>query len=265
MNYEDLLAGAKAIEKEMTERLKAEQRKSIQKSMEAGDVKSWLRDLELLSQASEAHRDALATLREMVEAFDTREYIESGDFTRQLIEACEDADLDIKGEFPTYEIFPYRLRVDAENQDLYVDRKKMQCLRPKSFASGLKTSREKLMRVSFNAAAFAAELANAYDIALACQASGKTYVKDADCYLSSLYSYMAPMSRLRREYDKQSYAFDLARLYISDIDEIKGGRKFQFGPARNNNKAIRILDGDGGERFLTTIRFYHDDTEGNDA
>jgi hypothetical protein len=258
MNYEELFAAAKAVEKEMTERMKTEQRlaKGVQKSMEAGDLKSWMRDLLLLRQASDEYRDALSRMWGLAEGFDGKAYMESGDFAKQLLEACEEAELDVKGEFPVYEIFPYRVRVDAENQDVYVDRKKVQCLRPRGFARDLKAGRDKLMKVSFNAAAFAAELAAAYDTALLCQAKGKPYAKDGDCYLTSLYQYLAPMSRLRREYDKQSYAFDLARLYISGLEETKDGRRFQFGPSRNNSKAIRILDNDGIEQFLATVRFY---------
>ena len=64
------------------------------------------------------------------------------------------------------------------------------------------------------------------------------------------------MSRFRKDYDQQSFAFDLSRLYASGIDETKNGRKFQFGPSRLNNKAIRILDQNGQEVFLATIRFF---------
>jgi hypothetical protein len=64
------------------------------------------------------------------------------------------------------------------------------------------------------------------------------------------------MSRFRKDYDMQSYAFDLARLYTADSDEAGDGRRFQFGPSRNNNKAIRIIDAAGNEQFLVTIRFF---------
>jgi hypothetical protein len=64
MNYEDLLTSAKAIEKEMTDRMKAQQKlaKSIQKSMEAGDLKSWLRDLPLLAQAGDEYARSLSRM-----------------------------------------------------------------------------------------------------------------------------------------------------------------------------------------------------------
>ena len=64
------------------------------------------------------------------------------------------------------------------------------------------------------------------------------------------------MRRFRREYDVQAYALDLARLYTAKSNEAGDGRRFQFGPSRNNIKAIRIVDASGNEQFLATIRFY---------
>ncbi|HKM05487.1 MAG TPA: hypothetical protein VJ869_00735, partial [Sphaerochaeta sp.] len=69
--------------------------------------------------------------------------------------------------------------------------------------------------------------------------------------------YMVPMSRFRKDYDLQSFAFDIARLYHEGSSvEIKGGRKIQWGTSRDGKKAIRILDRNGREEFLATIRFF---------
>lgn len=70
---------------------------------------------------------------------------------------------------------------------------------------------------------------------------------------------MVPMSRSKREYDEQSFAYDLARLYslyCEGHQETKDGRKFRFEPSRENGKALRILDQNGKERYLTTICFF---------
>ena len=109
------------------------------------------------------------------------------------------------------------------------------------------------MKASFNAQAFVNELADAYDLAVL----KLKKAPDADIYLTSLYKFLAPMGRFRKEYDQQSFAFDIARLYASDVETTKNGRCFQFGPSRNNNKALRILDSEGHEQFLATIRFYN--------
>jgi len=125
-------------------------------------------------------------------------------------------------------------------------------MRPQYIIKMVKASQDKLMKASFNALSFANELADAYDLALL----KKKKAEDADFYLLDLYRFLAPMGRFRKDYDKQSFAFDLARLYASGLEEIKDGRKFQFGPSRNENKAIRILDKNGNEQYLATIRFY---------
>jgi len=62
-------------------------------------------------------------------------------------------------------------------------------------------------------------------------------------------------SELASAYDL-AFAFDLARLYCSEVDSTDDGRKFQFGPSRNIGKCVRILDKDGVEQYLATIRFY---------
>lgn len=149
-------------------------------------------------------------------------------------------------------MFPYRVKLDTENQDIYLDRKKVQCLHPRVFVDMVRKGQEKLNKAPFNALVFASELSEAYDLALL----KLKKQPEADIYLTSLYKFLAPMSRFRKDYDQQSFAFDLARLYISDVEETKNGRKFQFGPSRVGGKAIRILDRDGKEQFLATIRFY---------
>ncbi|MBT9138788.1 MAG: hypothetical protein DDT31_01364 [Syntrophomonadaceae bacterium] len=77
-----------------------------------------------------------------------------------------------------------------------------------------------------------------------------------DIYLKNLYTLLTPMRRFRRDYDQQSFAFDLARLYASEVRSVEDGRQFQFGPSRKINKSIRILDQNGREQYLATIRFF---------
>ncbi|MCI9665624.1 MAG: hypothetical protein HFI46_17605 [Lachnospiraceae bacterium] len=50
--------------------------------------------------------------------------------------------------------------------------------------------------------------------------------------------------------------------YQSPAEEAaKDGRKFQFGPSRNIGRAIRILDKEGNEQYLATIRFFESEEE----
>jgi hypothetical protein len=235
----------------------------LSKNAEKGELKNVYKDL-AQAKASISELEALiASYTGLVNGFDAREYMESGEFAQQMMAYCEKLAVDVKGEHPVYEIFPYKVRIDSDNQELYIDRKKSQCLRPKYFVDSIKQSQDKLHKATFNANAFLNELAEAYDLALLKKEdSGKTGQRakggkrEADVFLKDLYSMVVPMQRFRKEYDAQSYAFDLTRLYHSDINTTKDGRAFEFGTSRNASKLIRIIDKDGKEQFLGTIRFY---------
>ncbi|MDD2960226.1 MAG: hypothetical protein PHR92_17230 [Lachnospiraceae bacterium] len=254
MNYEELYENYQALEKILKDKTALIQRlqKSISREMESGDLKSFDKDVELLKAASEEQMRLQGELQILVAGFDRKAYFEEGDFAGQMLEYCSENEVDVKGEFPVYEMFPYRIRLDVENQDIYMDRKKVQCMRPSGLVNKIKAGQDRLLKASFNASAFLNELAEAYDLLIL--KAGKQ--QGTDLYLSRLYRILTPMSRYRRDYDQQSYAFDLARLYSSEAEETKDGRRFQFGPSRNINQAIRILDRDGQEQYLATIRFF---------
>ncbi|MCC8081601.1 MAG: hypothetical protein LIO80_06295 [Lachnospiraceae bacterium] len=259
MNYEDLYQSLLPDEKSVKDSVAVLQKlsKNIAKETESGDLKYLSRDLDSLAQTAAALSDTIERLRTNVDAFDSRAYFESGDFAAQMLDICREMELDVQGEFPVYEMFPYRIRLDVENQDIYMDKKRIQCMRPSSFMNTVKTGQDKLQKAHFNAQSFSGELAEAYDLAILKQ----NRQRGSDMYLTTLYKLMAPMSRFRKDYNLQSFSFDIARLYaefINGMNETKSGRRFDFGPTRYNRKAIRILDANGKEQFLATIRFMND-------
>lgn len=254
MNYEDLYQTLQPQESSLKSTLAALQKlfKAVGRESAGGDIKSLARDLNDMAGHAASLSAVLESMRENVEGFDTKAYFESGDFAAQMLDICQEKGVDVRGNSPVYEMFPYKVKLDMENQDLYLDRKKVPCVRPQSFVETVRAGQEKLNKAPFNASAFASELGDAYDLAIL----KLKREPGADIYLTSLYKLLAPMSRFRKDYDQQSFAFDLARLYISGIDETKNGRRFQFGPSRESNKSIRILDHQGKEQHLSTIRYF---------
>lgn len=254
MTYETLYQELAALEKELNEALKLAQKniKAVEKGTAVGELKAIRSGIASLEQLAEKQKESVAKLQQALNSFDNREYFMSGDFAAQLLEECENRSINVKGNAPVFEMFPYRVRIDMEAQEVWLDRKKMIGTRPSALAETIRTSREKLMSASFNAEVFADELADAYDIAR--MKEGKN--AGADIYLSSIYKILVPMGRFRKEYGAQEFAFDLARLYSAHPDASRKGRRFAFGPSRVGSKAIRVLDTEGREVFLTTICFY---------
>ena len=257
MNYETLYEALKPQEKSLKDNIASLQKlfKAAGRETESGDLKSLSRDIKSMSEAAKAISSILSDIETSVDGFDAKTYFENGDFAEQMLDVCREKGVDVRGDFPVYEMFPYRVRLDAENQDVYLDRKKVQCMRPQSLIDIVKTGQEKLNKASFNPQLFLGELSEAYNIALL----KKNKNPGSDILLANLYKFLAPMSRFRKDYDQHSFAYDLARLYNSDIRETKNGRCCQFGPSRNSSeKSYRILDKYGNEQFLATICFYEE-------
>ena len=255
MNYERLYDEMQPVEKKMKECSAAAAKfyKSMLKDVENGDLKDLSKALSAYKESIENQKAVAGRIEEILAGFDCREYFSSGDFAEQMLAECEKMGVDARGTAPVFEMFPFRIRMDMENQDLYLNRKKVSCMFPKAFVESIKTAKEKMEKEKFNAEQFAQELGEAYDVALLKTSRGM----GTDVKLSVLYKLMTPLSRQRKEYDQQSFAYDIARLYESDLqgEVLKDGRMFQFGPSRENPAAIRILDKEGREQFFTTISF----------
>lgn len=255
MDYEVLLSEYQVLEKALKDKNSqlVKLQKALSKEMVQGDLTGFTKDIQTIETVSTEVNKIVQQMQTLIESFDTTAYFEQGHFAQQMLNICEDSGVDIVGDFPIYEVFPYKVRFDVENLDIYIDGKRISCIRPLAFVDKVRIGKEKLMKASFNAGRFVEELASAYDMALVHQKKHS----ETDLYLQTIYKYLTPMSRSRKEYDKQSFAFDIARLYWENDIVLKDGRRFQFGPSRNNNKAIRILDSQGQERHLATIRFFN--------
>ncbi|MDR3364279.1 MAG: hypothetical protein LBS91_04945 [Clostridiales Family XIII bacterium] len=260
MDFESVFQSNRTVANILKDQFAAQQKllKRVGKSMEIGDMRAALRDLAALDALSSETKDSLSILSAGVQGVNVADFLESGDFAKQLVSFCGEKGIDIAGEGTSYEVFPYRLKIDPQNEEVLVNGRKSPGIRPLAMAERLEAGRAKLLSENFNAENFATELAAAYDFAIIANAKGKTPVPDADIYLATIYKIMTPMRRFRKDYDMQSYAFDIARLFDSEEKNAKDGRKCQFGPSRNNNKAIRVLDKFGNEHFLALVRFYNE-------
>ena len=260
MNYEELYTEYLLKEKELRSQINDQQKcyKRLVKEMETGDIKNAVKNMSALLESTRLLNQTGNDALNLAQGFDMNLYLSDGDFAEQMLLYCGQLGVDVVGENNNYEMFPYKVKIDGENTEILLDRKKVPYLRPQSLVKFIKTQIDKIMNASFNPAAFVNELADAYDIFLTVQSRKKNReaARDADVYLTDLYKQLTPMKRFRKDYDMQSFAFDIARLYSSDTVKTDDGRSFQFGPSRKNDKAIRVLDKNSQEQFLATVRFF---------
>ena len=257
MDYEQYLSDAQAYTKELNEKTNVQTKtvKKIGKCIADGDITSLPKLFAALREATGEREIALGRLETLTASFDGYGYMAGGDFTAQMIECCAQSGVDVQGDFPVYEMFPCRVTVNPETQDVTVDRKRLSCLRPSKLINDIKTELDRLSKVNFNTQLFAKELAAAYDLAIIRVSRKKHCADNAPVYALDLYDLLTPMKRYKKDYTKHNFAYDLARLYSEDATALDDGRILRFDTARDMKKAIRILDRYGSEQFITTIRF----------
>ena len=227
--------------------------KAIAKDMKSGDVKSARKDIASFSQSAKDLEAAIGNMESCLSSFDAASYFNEGGYAYDLLTSCKEKGINAIGEFPTYEMFPYKVKIDAENQDVYINKKKVQSMDPDYFTSMIADSQAKLDKAAFNQDAFANELEIAYETYIA---TNKNIVKGTAVSLLSLYKTMVPMARFRKDYDINAFSYDIARLYNKRNEaSLKSGHVFEFGPGRKNDKTIRILDENGNEHLFSTISF----------
>lgn len=258
LDYEQYFTDAQTYAKGLKEKTDAQMKavKKIQKCITNGDVNALPKLFTTVRDVSSGLDEALEQLETQTLSFDGREYMSNGDFSGQMVECCKQLGVDVQGSFPTYEMFPCRVTINPEAQDVTVDKKHIACLRPQKLVGDIKKELDRLSKAQFNAALFAKELSTAYDLAILKASRKKACAADAPQYAADLYDILTPMKRYKKDYPKNAFAYDLARLYAEGGTTLDDGRTLRFDTARDVKKAIRILDRYGTEQFITTIRFY---------
>ena len=259
MNYETYYAECLEKQKAANDAIKlvTKLQKAVVKETATGDVKAASRDSQALCEAFENAIAAMKAQQECVASFNAVEYISSGDFADHLVQAVKEAGVDIAGDYPNYDVFPFRLRVEAETGDLYLNRKKFPAIRPQYIAQKLSDDIQKVKKSSgsFNAQAFANEVEAAYDTVIA---KTEKLVAGSNVELKIVYAAMVP-PRFKAYYDMQAFTYDIAKLYNSNMEEgivTKSGKCLRFGPIKNEKNNLRILDANDREQWFGTITFY---------
>lgn len=251
MNYKDFIEKSVDTGKLVKDKIKQldKLQKSFQKNSDKGDVKSLLKDSESLKEAASSLVSVVGVLDEIVSSFDYESYFNCGQFAEETVNTCRETGIDVSGAYPVFEMFPFKIRFDESNSDLYVDRKKLASFSPVFIAQTIKAAQEKLNKVPFDASKFANEIFNVYKTYLI-----KKSLKEGTAVgLKNLYKELVPMARFKKEYDEQAFAFDVARLYMK-LDEVNSLNDFKIklGTERKGSE-IRILDANGKEQLLSSI------------
>ncbi len=261
-DYKTLLSSLNPLLKGISDTLTSagKTEKKIQKDVDSGNLTDARKDLAVIQASIEQLQAKANAIQAEIDSFDTQAYFVSSEFEQQLLSACTDKGINIIGEKGVYEMFPYKIRIIGDEEhaaEVYMNRKKIPSYYPEYVADTIYKGIAKLNKAAFNTASFMEELAVAYEVT--CLRTGARIGSTQS--LTKVYRNLAPMSRARKDYDMQAFAFDLSRLYEAGTEAwCTKTDTYDFGTSRDGKSGIRVLSRTGVESFISTIRLLQKDS-----
>lgn len=234
----------------------------LEKALRDGDLEQAVRVTGWLEATLEKQRETLTYLKNKLPTYDVTGYLQEA-FAGEFIAACQAQELKITGDFPSYEVFPFRVRVYPEKGTVEVNERLVHFLRPRALAAYLKSQKNKLYKEKFNPVKFLDALAAIYDTILAVRQAGYgvEIQKDLDIPLLDVYERLTPLPAQRRQYPLNMFAFDLHRLYVANAFTASDGRQLVLGAVRPRRRALVVYNAQERDFRYGSLRFIRKDEE----
>lgn len=228
----------------------------LEKALQQGNLEQAERAAGWLEAALGKQQEILARLKEKLPAFDVTAYLREN-FEAEFFTACRSQDLKVSGTFPTYEVFPFRVRVQPEKRWVEVNDRVVRFLRPTVLAAYLKEQKNRLYRENFNPVRFLDALAAGYDTILAVRQAthGVKIQPGLEVSLLDVYDRLTLLPAQRRQYPLNMFAFDLHRLFVADSFTASDGRRLVLGGGRRRGRVLLVYDAQGLEHHFSNLRF----------
>lgn len=186
-------------------------------------------------------------------------HLKSEAYVRELEDALKAANIPLQGQFPQYEFPPFKLMlsIDMCEARLSLGRKqeKTTIMQAKELSKWVALRYQKIIGKKFDANRFMKELLAAYKYANRSAYREKDVLWGRAVSLDTIYELLTMRRSGRQEYPKQLYAYDLGCLK-EQFDMVIDDYKFELGFARNQSKAVLIVDSHGRESRVSSLTVY---------
>jgi len=232
-------------------------------ALKRGDLDEALKVLGRLEAALQREVQAAAALRERIAGYALESYLQTS-FHGAFVKACAKHGLVVQGSFPRYEVFPFRIRVLADDRSIEVNERKVRIFRPEALAEYLSRRRSQLESAFFDAQRFVDALASVYDLIVHSReaAAGTKLGEGLELPLMAVYETLTLLPSQRKAYPVNMFAFDLHRLFVADLFKTSDGRTLILGDTRLRGQRIVTYDKTGREHRFGSLRFEGQGTSG---
>jgi len=186
------------------------------------------------------------------------------EYGKRLEEELKKNQLAVAGGFPEYMVPPLKLFVDTENMEIRVmygrKKKVLYILEPERAAREIAKYWQKITRGRLNREEFVQALMAAYQYANREVYREKEVLWGRAVPLEIIYNILTLHRGFRREYTREQFMFDIARIRES-LGAGLAGYRLEFGYARHQERAMVVIDSQGREHRLKSINFYKEGEE----
>ena len=225
-------------------------------------------DFRNLQKTQTAYAEELAELTELWPvcreqlAEDTQadsEYVRSEAWRAELEEALQAAGIPLQGSFPQYEFPPFKLTISLDSQEakLGMGRRseRTRSLQAQTLAAWVNGHYQAMIGKSFDAPAFMKDLLQAYQFANKVAYREEEVLWGRAVSLELVYELLTLKQTAKQEYPKAMFIFHLARLK-EQFDLTYKEYRMELGTARNQAKALLLIDSQGREHRVSSLTLY---------
>jgi hypothetical protein len=189
-----------------------------------------------------------------------RQYLDGEEYGRLVDGALRKEGIPLQGSFPQYEFPPFKLLVSVEQGEarLTMGRKleKTAVLEPQALSKWVVKKYQAVVGRKFDSSRLMNDLLEAYKIANQMIYRQEKVLWGRAVGLEMIYTLLTLRRSARQEYPKPLYLFELGKL--KELVTLQVGEyRFELGFARDQFKALLIVDSRGRDSHLSSLTIYH--------
>jgi hypothetical protein len=210
--------------------------KNALQASEVLDLPALRRHLAASKAPVTAYLEHMKALEDAVSRFNLTD-IPEHDYAQVFEAACARLDLRVEGSFPSYEVFPFEIRISLAEEQVLLNNRVNRALDPVALASTIRRELDRLMRSRLNEGQFMSALLRAYDLLVSesVQTKGRPM---RQVRLKRIYQVLT-LLKGRSGYSERLFAFDLYRLRDSS-NLVWNNRRLIFGNVRSATNALAV-------------------------
>jgi len=236
----------------------------LKKALSAWDKKTNDNILKLANENINQLGIVWETLRNQIisEAQDKEEILKSETYPASIEKTIQEAGLKFKGEFPNYEITPFKLNLNINEGTvrLSLGRKSETTgiFEPNRLAAWIANHYKSLVEKRFDSQRFCRDLLAAYEYGNKIAYHNDKVLWGKAVSIFTIYDLMTGYHVSRQIYPKNLFSYELGRLK-EQYDICYKEYRFDFGQARNPSHGLVVVDSYGRESRISSLIIYKGD------